>query len=31
VSVPNDIVNISVEMRFDNWAFGEIVGAPRGD
>jgi hypothetical protein len=30
VSVPNNSKELHIEMVFDNWAFGEIVGTPRG-
>jgi len=29
VSVPDNINDLQIEMVFDNWAFGEIVGSPR--
>jgi hypothetical protein len=29
VSVPNNSNDLHIEMVFDNWAFGEIVGSPR--
>jgi len=29
VSVPNNSFDLHIEMVFDNWAFGEIVGSPR--
>jgi len=28
VSVPNNSNDLHIEMVFDNWAFGEIVGSP---
>ena len=29
MSVPNNSFDLHIEMVFDNWAFGEIVGSPR--
>jgi hypothetical protein len=31
VSVPNNSLDLQIEMVFDNWAFGEIVASPRGE